>query len=130
MIKTSLFVLFLGAVWVDLCVVQGAASKLAENVGGERHEVCGRLADELLEHLDWLLTIIFKGFSLEFGGGCTDIDADVISLFASCDDGSCSYMYNSTTPLLVGPCAIYFFLAFHAWLFASDHRCEIAFVSL
>ena len=55
MIKTSLFVLFLGAVWVDLCVVQGAASKLAENVGGERHEVCGRLADELLEHLDWLL---------------------------------------------------------------------------
>merc|ERR1712072_149748 len=48
-------ILNLGAVWVDLCVVQGAASKLAENVGGERHEVCRRLADELLEHLDWLL---------------------------------------------------------------------------
>eukprot|EP01046_Picozoa_sp_COSAG06_P028832 COSAG06_NODE_2628_length_6556_cov_4.840948_5_plen_424_part_00 len=84
----------------------------------------------IYEHLDWLLTIIFKGLSFEPGGGCTDIDADVISLFASCDDGSCSYLYNSTTPLLVWPCAIYFFLAFHAWIFASDHRCEIAFVSL
>ena len=81
-------------------------------------------------HFDYLLQIIFKGLSFDFGGGCTDIDADVLSLFASCDDASCTYYYNSATDYLYGPCAIYFFLAFHAWIFASDHRCEIAFVSL